>query len=93
MPSSPRNVLTGHTLAVRKIAASPHTGNILASASYDMTVRIWDLETGRAVSVWDGHTEFAYGVDWSLFGEGWLGSVGWDGKVFISDWAREWKKL
>jgi len=92
MPSSPRSILHGHTLAVRKIAASPHKGNILASASYDMTARIWDLDLGRQISVFDGHTEFAYGVDWSLFGEGWIGTVGWDGRVFISDWAREWKK-
>jgi hypothetical protein len=58
-----------------------------------MTVRIWDVDMQRAVAVWEGHSEFAYGVEWSLFGEGWVGSVGWDGRVFVGDWAREWRKL
>ena len=78
---------------MRNIATCPHAGNLLASASYDMSVRIWDLDLGRTVAIWDGHTEFAYGVDWSLFGEGWVGSVGWDGRVFVGDWAREWRKV
>jgi peroxin-7 len=85
--------MMGHTLAVRKIATSPHQRSLLASASYDMSVRMWDVERGVCVGVWDGHREFAYGVEWSLFGEGWVGSVGWDGKVFVGDWAREWKKV
>jgi WD40 repeat protein len=58
-----------------------------------MTLQIWDLELGKSIALWDGHTEFAFGIEWSLFGEGWVGSAGWDGKVFVGDWEREWKKL
>jgi WD40 repeat protein len=58
-----------------------------------MTVRMWDIERGQCLAVFPGHTEFAVGVDWSLFGEGWIGSVGWDGRVCIAEWTREWKKL
>jgi peroxin-7 len=93
MPSHPLSTLSGHALAVRKVAASPHSGSLLASASYDMTVRTWDLDKQRCVGVWEGHSEFAYGVEWSLFGEGWIGSVGWDGRVFVGDWEREWRKV
>ena len=85
--------MTGHSLAVRKIAASPHSGALVATASYDMSVRIWDVDLGRCIAIWDGHTEFAIGVEWSLFGEGWIGSAGWDGKVYVGDWAREWRKV
>lgn len=37
--------LLGHEYAVRKVAWSPHTPNVLASGSYDMTCRIWSMDT------------------------------------------------
>lgn len=38
--------LLGHEYAVRRVSWSPHSANILASASYDMTARIWSIEAG-----------------------------------------------
>ncbi|KAJ1334423.1 hypothetical protein BSLG_007578 [Batrachochytrium salamandrivorans] len=35
-------VLAGHEYAVRRVKCSPHQGNIIGSASYDMTARFWD---------------------------------------------------
>jgi peroxin-7 len=37
----PLSVLLGHEYAVRRLAWSPHASDVLASASYDMTVRVW----------------------------------------------------
>ncbi|CAO1631251.1 unnamed protein product [Parajaminaea phylloscopi] len=37
-------ICTGHDYAVRKVAFSPHSPSLLASASYDMTARIWDVD-------------------------------------------------
>jgi peroxin-7 len=37
----PLAVLPGHGYAVRKVAWSPHLSDVLLSASYDMTVRVW----------------------------------------------------
>ncbi len=37
----PVAVLPGHEYAVRRLAWSPHASDVLASASYDMTVRVW----------------------------------------------------
>ena len=34
-------VLAGHDYAVRKVAWSPHLPDVLLSASYDMTCRVW----------------------------------------------------
>lgn len=39
--------MQGHEYAVRKIAWSPHLSDVLLSASYDMTTRVWsDGSTG-----------------------------------------------
>ncbi|AMD18982.1 HBR081Cp [Eremothecium sinecaudum] len=41
------NEMQGHSLAVRKVAWSPHHSNKLLSTSYDMTCRVWhDLSDG-----------------------------------------------
>ncbi|KAI4119639.1 MAG: hypothetical protein LQ341_007592, partial [Variospora aurantia] len=37
----PLAVLPGHQYAVRKVAWSPHLSDVLLSASYDMTCRVW----------------------------------------------------
>lgn len=42
--TTPIAALLGHEYAVRKVAWSPHAANLLASASYDMTARVWDVD-------------------------------------------------
>ena len=42
MPERELAVLLGHAYAVRRVAFSPHAQTLLASCSYDMTVRLWD---------------------------------------------------
>ncbi|PWN51058.1 WD40 repeat-like protein [Violaceomyces palustris] len=89
----PVAALLGHEYAVRKVAFSPHSANLLASASYDMTARVWDVDAGvqgmasgmPAVGgsgamrrVYDAHTEFVVGIGWSLFHEGLVASTAWD---------------
>jgi peroxin-7 len=83
-PSGPMAVLPGHEYAVRKISWSPHLSDVLLSASYDMSCRVWTdgsamgvdhakmgMPAGqgaREMGRMDRHTEFAMGVDWCLFG-------------------------
>ncbi|ROW16563.1 hypothetical protein VPNG_01653 [Cytospora leucostoma] len=50
--NGPVAVLAGHEYAVRRLAWSPHAGDVLASASYDMTVRVWT--DGSAMGVGGG---------------------------------------
>lgn len=89
--------LPGHDYAVRRVAWSPHVSDMLLSASYDMTARVWS--DGSAMGVATGqpqiakemgrmtrHTEFVTGVDWCLFGaDGWCATCGWDEKVLVWD--------
>jgi peroxin-7 len=94
----PVSVMAGHDYAVRRLAWSPHASDILISASYDMTVRLWNdnsslppdptlpLRPGTQLGVMNRHTEFVTGVDWCLFGAGgWVATVGWDERVLLWD--------
>ncbi|MBI1325815.1 protein kinase [bacterium] len=49
------HTLTGHTANVVSVAFSPD-GTRLATASYDRTVKIWDMRTGKDLFTLLGHT-------------------------------------
>jgi F-box and WD-40 domain protein CDC4 len=53
------HTLTGHSQSVRAIAAR---GNLLVSGSYDNTMRLWNIETGRLIHLMEGHTQRVYSV-------------------------------
>jgi len=96
--AGPVSMLGGHEYAVRKVAWSPHLPDVLLSASYDMTCRVWtdgsslgvqgpgNGARGKEMGRMEGHTEFAMGVDWCLFGaEGWCATCAWDERVLVWD--------
>lgn len=88
-PGQPMNTLRGHQYAVRRVQWSPHHQTLLASSSYDMSVCLWDSAAPASDALlnrFDHHTEFAVGLDWSMFVEGLLASTGWDEMVYV--WHR-----
>jgi len=81
-------VLRGHTDALNVITFAPD-GRLLATASDDHSVRVWDPD-GRAVQVLTGHTDEVWSARFSPAGD-LLASCGEDGRVLVwtvSDWQR-----
>ncbi|RXK41574.1 nuclear distribution protein PAC1 [Tremella mesenterica] len=58
----PRHTLTSHRAPITKVAFHP-TWNILASASEDATVKIWDWESGDFERTVKGHTKAVMDVE------------------------------
>ncbi len=59
--------LRGHTDWIGRIAWSPD-GRMLASPSADMTIRLWDAETGKCLRRLEGHTHQVRSVDFDSAG-------------------------
>jgi glucose/arabinose dehydrogenase len=60
----PLRILQGHTDSVNSVAWSPD-GKILASASDDGTIRLWDTAGGKGPRVLEGHQDAVNSVAWS----------------------------
>ena len=69
----------GHTGPVQDVAFSPD-GATLASASYDNTVKLWNLQTGALLRMLEGHSHYVYSVAFSPDGAT-LASASYDNTV------------
>ena len=69
----------GHTDYVWDVAFSPD-GQMLASGSWDQTVRLWDVETGLLLNTLIRHTGLVESVAFSPDGQT-LASSGWDNTI------------
>ncbi|QWG22845.1 c-type cytochrome [Bradyrhizobium sediminis] len=78
--TEPDAVLEGHSAPIASLAASPDE-TMLASASWDQTLRLWPL-TGGAPRVLEGHAQNVNGVAFAPDGRT-LVSVGYDQSVRI----------
>ena len=75
------NTLGGHANQVWGVSFSPD-GKMLASASADKTVKLWDTSTGKEIKTLTGHTNSVWGVSFSP-----------DGKMLASGSADKTVKL
>uniref|UniRef100_A0A8C5QR69 Peroxin-7 n=1 Tax=Leptobrachium leishanense TaxID=445787 RepID=A0A8C5QR69_9ANUR len=59
--------LHDHTYAIRRVKFSPFHASVLASCSYDFTVRLWDFsKPSPLLDTVEHHTEFTCGLDFSI---------------------------
>lgn len=73
--------VSGPKALVWQVTFSPD-GTLLAAASGDGKIRIWDVESGSLVATLAGHSKAATSVAFSPDGR-WLASGGLDGKVIL----------
>lgn len=56
---------SGQSSKVVSLAWSPFRENLLASASFDQTVQVWDVDKAQLLATYQGHTRRLFSVCWS----------------------------
>ena len=56
--------IKGHNGFVYSVAFSPD-GTMLATGSFDGTIKIWDVQSGKVLQTCKGHTNQVYSVAWN----------------------------
>ncbi|KAF6271355.1 coronin 7 [Rhinolophus ferrumequinum] len=80
--TTPEAVLTGHTEKIYSLRFHPLAADVLASSSYDLTIRVWDLQAGVERLRLQGHGDQIFGLAWSPNGQQ-LATVCKDGRLRV----------
>lgn len=62
--TKPLTRLTGHQQLINDVKFSPDC-RVIASASFDKSIKLWDGKTGKYIASFRGHVQAVYQVAWS----------------------------
>ena len=81
----PVNLIPGaHRRAIKRVRFSPWQGDRLVSVGFDMALRSWDLSALNPRGPhFDQFTEFATGIEWSIFEKNKIFSCSWDETIRV----------
>jgi serine/threonine protein kinase/WD40 repeat protein/Tfp pilus assembly protein PilF len=88
-PGQPLRTLKGHFGAVFNLAFS-HGGDLLLSASWDSTNRLWDPKTGQQLLSTPGVLDCAFGPDDRVVDYGWQVAAGRECRTFHGHRELKW---
>lgn len=78
-----------HTDAVNALAFNPASDTVLATASSDKTIGIWDIrDLKEPIHILEGHMDQVTSLAWHPKEEAVLGSGGYDRRVIFWDLSR-----
>lgn len=84
---APSGRLAGHSRKVGQVLFNPAAENVLASASNDLTIKLWDITTGQAQLTLK-HTEIVQSLSWSANGA-FMATTSRDKKLRVWDVRQE----
>jgi len=79
----PYRTLRGHTNRIFSVVFSPN-GQLLASASGDRSIKLWNPHTGKCLNTLNGHKSWVWAIAFSPDGE-WIASASYDQTVKLWD--------
>lgn len=56
--------MTGHQQLINDVKFSPD-GRVIASASFDKSIKLWESTTGKYIASLRGHVQAVYSIAWS----------------------------
>ncbi|CAG2109270.1 unnamed protein product [Medioppia subpectinata] len=90
-PLHPMHTLSGHTKAVKCVKFSPHRDSVIGSTSYDMTTRLWDINTNNGlVFTSQAHTEFVFALDFNRHVIDQMADCSWDQFVNVFSYSSQY---